>query len=392
MGVVVSSGPVRTQSRLLMKFFGFLFAGAILAISATMNWKFGYGLSPDETERQLFGLASLAVDGLKATLPLFIIFLWRARHIGMTVIAVVLWALCFSWSMASAIGFSASTRAEAFAGKTGQIETRNALTQRSGELKQQLAALPAHRVSTVVKAELDTVDVPVAVWRRTNGCTDFTREDSRQLCQNALALRRELAASEEAGKLNAELADVQKRLGNFAGIVADADPQVHTLAQVTNISPETVKLGLVLLLATLVEVASAFGMTVVSLATSRETMLRIEARLARTMAHKELTAGTVQGTAERAPAMREPPASSSATVVAANPAAPHAAGSNGATQGQRNGSHVGLVPVAEPQPAATPAPSAEVRVINGGAANQDADRTNGIRQVTSSWVTPNRGW
>ena len=31
-----------------------------------MNWKFGYSLSTDEVERQLFGLASLAVDGLKA--------------------------------------------------------------------------------------------------------------------------------------------------------------------------------------------------------------------------------------------------------------------------------------------------------------------------------------
>src|SRR5215831_12089518 len=89
---------------------GFLFAGALLAISATMNWHFGTTLGKTEVEQQLFGVASLAVDGLKAVLPLFVIFLWKASHRFMCAVALLLWLLCFSWSMASAIGFSASSR------------------------------------------------------------------------------------------------------------------------------------------------------------------------------------------------------------------------------------------------------------------------------------------
>jgi len=379
---------MRPQSRLLMKLFGFLFAGAILAISATMNWKFGYSLSPDPTERHLFGLASLAVDGLKATLPLFIVFLWRARHIGMTFIALALWLLCFSWSMASAVGFSASTRAEAFAGRTGQVETRNALAERAGEIKQLLSAIPAHRMSAVVKAELDTVDVPVTVWRRTKGCTDFTREDSRQICQNALALRRELAAAEESARLEGELADVQKRLGTFAGIVTDIDPQVHTLSMVTALPPDTVKLGLVLLLATLVEVASAFGITVVSLATSRETMLRIETRLAKVLADRPSApsvnvapADKAAGAPERRTVQLVQPAPTAAVVNGA-----HANGA--AAAGLRNGAHVDL-PADRNVPAQ--APAGEPRAPQAATEN-GSPAGNGGRQVTGNWIMPSRGW
>lgn len=264
---------------------GFLFAGALLAISATMNWRFGHSLSTDVLEQQLFGLASLAVDGLKAVLPLFIIFLWRAGHRFMTLVAFVLWALCFSWSMASAIGFSAKSREEATAGRSKQIETRQSLVERERELKAQLAALPTHRSAAVVRTELQTVDVPVAVWRRTNGCTDFTREDSRRICASALALKRELAAAETAERLAGEALAVRERLG--AGeTVAVADPQVYTLARVIDVPAETVKIGLALLLATLVELASAIGFTVVALATSRDTMLRIEARTATVLARE----------------------------------------------------------------------------------------------------------
>lgn len=380
MGIAVAAGAVRPQGRLLMKLFGFLFAGAILAISATMNWKFGYSLSPDPTERHLFGLASLSVDGLKATLPLFIVFLWRARHVGMTFIALALWLLCFSWSMASAVGFSASTRAEAFAGRTGQVETRNALSERSAEIKELLAALPAHRMSGVVKAEIETVDVPVAIWRRTKGCTDFTREDSRQICQNALALRRELAASEEAARLETELADVQKKLGTFAGIVTDVDPQVHTLSRVTALPPDTVKLGLVLLLATLVEVASAFGITVVSLATSRETMLRIEARLAKAM--PEPQGVSAPGAKVVTLETRGGPPGHSPTVV-------NGSHVNGGPASQRNGAHVDLP---QERQAALAASAKEQRAGNGAADAEAGERPNGMRQVTSSWIMPSRGW
>lgn len=369
--------PARPRGRLVMRLFGFLFAGSLLAISATMNWKFGIGLSPDETESHLFGLASLAVDGLKATLPLFIIFLWRARHVTMALVAMCLWGLCFSWSMASAVGFSAKTRAEASAGRTGQIEARAVLSERETEIKAQLASLPAHRSASVVRAELETIDIPVDVWRRTKQCTEITRENSREACQSALLLRRELAAAEEGEKLEAEEQQVRAKLADYLGIVPVADPQVQTLARVTDVPAETVKLALVLLLATLVEVASAFGITVVSLATSKETMLRIEQRRAAGMHHKHVRRQPAVELASAAdpaqPLQREP---------ALTPPAPKS--QEAAHARQRNGT-----PVAIPGVNGVVGSVAEV---HPQAAQQATARSNGGGQVTGTWVMPNRRW
>ncbi len=274
-GQSLSAQPVR---RAILKSMGFLFAGALLAISATMNWHFGTTLGKTEVEQQLFGVASLAVDGLKAVLPLFVIFLWKASHRFMCAVALLLWLLCFSWSMASAIGFSASSREMAQAERSGAVERREANATRQAEIRSQLATLPSHRARNVVASELETVDVPVPVMRRTHGCTDFTREDSRQACEPALKLRRELAVAEQSEKLEGELKDVAGALYETAGSVSVADPQVYTLSKLTSLSVDQIKVGLSLLIAVLVELASAFGFTLVALATSRDTLQRIELR------------------------------------------------------------------------------------------------------------------
>lgn len=266
--------------RLLLKSAGFLFAGALLGISATMNWHFGTTLGKGEVEQQLFGVASLAVDGLKAILPLFVILLWSASHRLMATVTLVLWLLCFSWSMASAIGFSATSRETASSGREREITLRHSAATREAELRSKLAALPAHRASSVVQSELETVDIPVPVMQRTHNCTDLTREDSRQICQPALRLRRELAVAEQAKGLERELKEVEAALRATAGAMAVADPQVHTLSNLTTLSVEQIKVGLAVLIAVLVELASAFGFTVVALATSPETLRRIEVRAA----------------------------------------------------------------------------------------------------------------
>lgn len=284
----ISSQPVY---RWALRLAGYSFALSLLAVSATMNWHFGLSLGKGDVEQHLFGVASLAVDGLKALLPLFIIVLWRAAHRFAATVAAVLWCACFAWSMASAIGFSAATRETVQAERSGDIERRDSLQRRETELKSLLANVPPHRATNVVRSELQTVNVPVPVMRRTNGCTDFTREDSRQICEPALKLRRELAAAEEAEGLRNELKTVSASLYAFAGTQSVADPQVHTLAKLTGLSLDTVRVGLALLISILVELASAFGITLVALATSQETMKRLslkaEARAVRDHARAE---------------------------------------------------------------------------------------------------------
>ncbi len=52
---------------------GVLAAGVLLAVSAAMNWRFGYQLGVSEFDSILYGSASTAADFLKALVP-FLIF------------------------------------------------------------------------------------------------------------------------------------------------------------------------------------------------------------------------------------------------------------------------------------------------------------------------------
>ena len=50
---------------------GVMAAGVLLAVSAAMNWQFGFSLGRTEFDGQLLGAASAAADCLKALIPFF---------------------------------------------------------------------------------------------------------------------------------------------------------------------------------------------------------------------------------------------------------------------------------------------------------------------------------
>jgi hypothetical protein len=61
-------------------FWTVMAAGLVLAVtvlSMCMNFKFGYGLGTSEGTRRMLGALSVAFDGPKALLPLFIAWQWR---------------------------------------------------------------------------------------------------------------------------------------------------------------------------------------------------------------------------------------------------------------------------------------------------------------------------
>ena len=50
---------------------GVLAAGVLLAVSAAMNYRFGFSLGKTEMDGQIYGLASAAADCFKALAPFF---------------------------------------------------------------------------------------------------------------------------------------------------------------------------------------------------------------------------------------------------------------------------------------------------------------------------------
>ena len=50
---------------------GVLAAGVLLAVSAAMNYRFGYSLGKTELDGTIYGAASAAADCMKALVPFF---------------------------------------------------------------------------------------------------------------------------------------------------------------------------------------------------------------------------------------------------------------------------------------------------------------------------------
>ena len=71
-----------TQSRLL-RWLAYAAAATLCGISALANLKFGMSLGADRVDQMALGGASVAVDVLKAALPLLVLNLWRRCHRGL---------------------------------------------------------------------------------------------------------------------------------------------------------------------------------------------------------------------------------------------------------------------------------------------------------------------
>ena len=65
-------------------------AGVLLAVSAAMNWRFGYSLGMTEVDKQIYGAASAAADCFKALVPFFLFAALKNRMWSQVVASAVL--------------------------------------------------------------------------------------------------------------------------------------------------------------------------------------------------------------------------------------------------------------------------------------------------------------
>jgi hypothetical protein len=167
------------------------------------------------------------------------------------------------------MGFALSSRGEAIAERASEAATRHSWEATVSRTETQLATLGTHRPSDVIRAELAASPVPSHIWRRTRHCLDLSLEESRLACAPVQGLRKELAAAEAAEQLEAQLVARRAQLTAIPVAGSFADPQATGLARLTGLDETTVRTGVALLLATVIEAGSALGFTLVALATGR---------------------------------------------------------------------------------------------------------------------------
>lgn len=243
---------------------GVIAAGVLLAVSAAMNYRFGFSLGKTATDGQIYGAASAAADCFKALAPFFFFAAIRTRMWSQALAAAVVWTVVTAYSLTSAVGHAALNRLDTTGQRAVEAANYKDLRADAKRAQEQLAWIPQHRPAATVDADI-AAQKTQRLWAWTGGCTEAstTTAAARTFCSNLHKLEAERASALEAAKLEARIAEVNAKLGTaHGGAVMEADPQASVLSKLLGINIETIQTGLALFVALLIEVGSGFGMYV----------------------------------------------------------------------------------------------------------------------------------
>ena len=248
--------------------FGVLAAGVLLAVSAAMNWRFGFSLGRTEFDGQIYGAASAAADCMKALVPFFFFAALRTKMWSQAAASALLWVVVMAYSLTSALGHAALNRLDTAGQRAATVQTYKDHRADLKRAQEQLSWIPQHRPAQAVQSQIDSLKADKA-WRWTKGCTKVTGPKGRSYCQKYHGFTAELASAEQASVLEARIADTQAKLAQSEGatVMSEADPQAAVLANLASVVMPSVKVedvqtALTVFIALLLEVGSAFGMYV----------------------------------------------------------------------------------------------------------------------------------
>lgn len=247
---------------------GVLAAGVLLAVSAAMNWRFGFSLGRTELDGQIYGAASAAADCMKALVPFFFFAAVRNRIWSQAAASALVWVVVTTYSMTSALGHAALNRFDTTGHRAQEAQVYQDLRNDLKRAEEQAAWIPQHRPYETVQSEIDGLKLDKA-WTWSKGCTEVTTNMRRALCEKVTAAESELASAASAKQANARIAELKAKIDASSGAttMAEADPQAKVLTELTNaffpnVKIENVQMALTLFVALLLEIGSGFGMYV----------------------------------------------------------------------------------------------------------------------------------
>ena len=245
---------------------GVLAAGVLLAVSAAMNWRFGYQLGKTEMDGFIYGAASAAADCLKALIPFFFFAALRNRMWSQAAAAAVVGVVVTAYSLTSALGHAALNRMDTTGHRAVEAQSYKDLRGDLKRAQDQLGWIPQHRPAATVQGDLDGMKFR-REWAFTKSCSEVTGRQGRDFCQQYQGLTAELASAEQSSALEARIADIQSKLDKVGSgsVMADADPQAAVLTRLAgvllpSIKIDDVQMALTVFVALLLEVGSGMGM------------------------------------------------------------------------------------------------------------------------------------
>jgi hypothetical protein len=257
-GIVMAASAKRNWRGLgqrIMLAAGLIAASGFALVSIAANLRFGISLATTPFDRIIYGTLSVAVDLVKIALPLAVALLWRNGERMFALLGAVFWTGAVAFSICAAIGFAASTRNHMLGSGQQEIDKRRGWEAKIVRLEGSLDHLGPHRPATVVQAEIDSL-------LRTpdlDNCKVINGPVTREVCPKVDQLRRELVASKETARLEADLAAGHEALSDLPSLGITADPQSTALHQLTGFGEDVVRNTVAALIAVLVEFGSALG-------------------------------------------------------------------------------------------------------------------------------------
>ncbi|MEZ5817163.1 MAG: hypothetical protein R3D44_08790 [Hyphomicrobiaceae bacterium] len=303
---------------------GVLAAAVLLAVSAAMNWRFGYSLGKTELDGFIYGSASAAADCFKALVPFFFFAAIRNRMWSQAVASAVVWVVVLAYSLTSALGHAALNRLDTAGQRAAHAQSYQDLRSDLKRAEEQLSWIPQHRPAATVQAELDSMKLQ-RPWKWSNACAEVKGKQTRDFCQKFQGLTSELASAEQADLLGKRIDEVQAKLANANGngnsgaaVMSEADPQAAVLSKLVafvgmgKIKIEDMQTALTIFVALLLEVGSGFGMYVAF------STWRLHEREAPSAPRLEPAVANVSAPAAVRVAQRAAPATPAAAVAIAN--------------------------------------------------------------------------
>ncbi len=247
---------------------GVLAAAVLLAVSAAMNWSFGFSLGKTELDGQIYGAASAAADCFKALVPFFFFAAIRNRMWSQAAASAVVWVVVTGYSLTSALGHAALNLYDTSGYRAVKSVSYQDLRAELKRAEDQLSWIPQHRPARTVQSELDGLKNQ-RFWAWTKGCTEVNGKANRDFCQQFHTLSAELASAQQADTVRKEVAAVKAKLAavDTKAVMSEADPQAAVLAKLAAffglaIKVEDVQTALAVFVALLLEIGSGFGMYV----------------------------------------------------------------------------------------------------------------------------------
>src|SRR5215467_6357997 len=158
--------------RHVLGLMGVVAAGILLAVSAAMNYRFGFSLGKTAVDGEIYGLASAAADCFKALVPFFFFAAVRNRMWSQALAAAVVWGVVAAYSMTSALGHAALNRLDTAGQRAIAAASYKDLRADSKRAQEQLTWIPAHRPVETVAAELNVMK-DQRYWAASRECTEI---------------------------------------------------------------------------------------------------------------------------------------------------------------------------------------------------------------------------